>query len=83
MAGVIKTELMRHANSGITSLFPAAVAEMLLQVENAAFNLMFMTPDQGALTQVATLPHASYLLSCHVQCCGYSASCLMSSCRLV
>jgi hypothetical protein len=44
---------MRHANSDISALLPEALAALVLQLENAIFKLMFMTPDQGALTQVS------------------------------
>eukprot|EP00603_Paraphysomonas_imperforata_P007423 CAMPEP_0114429044 /NCGR_PEP_ID=MMETSP0103-20121206/9263_1 /TAXON_ID=37642 ORGANISM="Paraphysomonas imperforata, Strain PA2" /NCGR_SAMPLE_ID=MMETSP0103 /ASSEMBLY_ACC=CAM_ASM_000201 /LENGTH=361 /DNA_ID=CAMNT_0001598329 /DNA_START=104 /DNA_END=1189 /DNA_ORIENTATION=+ len=56
--GVIQTELMRHANNDITSLLPTALADFVLYVENLSYNLLFMNPDQGALTQlyVATSP---------------------------
>ena len=43
---------MRHTNSGISSILPKALADIVFAIEDAVFNMMFMTPDQGALTQV-------------------------------
>lgn len=45
---------MRHANSGLLSLVPAPLASLLLWLEGVAYNVLFMTADQGAFTQVGT-----------------------------